>query len=121
MDGLTLRERYESGASVLEVCGELDLWSGTQLDECLARLAAEGRARVVLDAAGLTFCDAAGIRILIRGDARARARDGWLRLAHVDRRVWRVLAITKLTGVLRAFDSVGEAVAQTPAALRDAA
>jgi anti-anti-sigma regulatory factor len=64
----------------------------------------------------LTFCDAAGIRILIRGDARARARDGWLRLAHVDRRVRRVLAITKLTGVLRAFDSVGEAVAEMPAA-----
>jgi anti-sigma B factor antagonist len=116
MDGLTLRERYEGSVSVLEVCGELDLWSGTQLDDCLIKLAAVGRGRVVLDAVGLTFCDAAGIRILIRGDARARAREGWLRLARVDRRVRRVLAITELTGVLPAFDSVGDAVAGTLAA-----
>lgn len=116
MDGLTLRERYEGGVSVLEVCGELDLWSGPQLDDCLINLAAVGRRRVVLDAAGLTFCDAAGIRILIRGDARARAREGWLRLACADRRFRRVLAIAKLTGVLPVFDSVADAVAGTPAA-----
>lgn len=115
MDGLTLRERYEGGVSVLEVRGELDLWSGPQLDDCLIELAAVGRGQVVLDAAGLTFCDAAGIRILIRGHARARACEGWLRLARVDRRVRRVLVITKLTGVLPAFDSVGDAVAGTPA------
>jgi anti-sigma B factor antagonist len=116
MDGLTLGERYEGGATVLEVCGELDVWSGTQLDDCLIKLAAVGRVRVVLDAAGLTFCDAAGIRILIRGNVRAQAEDGWLRLARVHRRVRRVLAITKLTGVLPAFDSVGDAVAERPAA-----
>jgi len=115
MEELTLRERYEGGASVLVICGELDLYSGPQLDDCLIYLTARGRARIVLDAAGLTFCDAAGIRILLRGHARARTREGWLRLAGADRRMRRVLEIMKLTGVLPVFDSVGDAVAGTPA------
>jgi anti-sigma B factor antagonist len=113
MDDLTLRERCERSVTVLVVRGELDLSSGPQLDDCLIDLVALGHTRVVLDAADLTFCDAAGIRILVRGDARARARKGWLRLAGAHLRVRRVLAITKLTGVLPVFDSVRDAVAGT--------
>jgi anti-sigma B factor antagonist len=119
MDDLMLRERHERGVSVLTVCGELDMWSGPQLDDYLIDLAALGRGRVVLDAAGLTFCDAAGIRILLRGHARARAREGWLRLAGADRRVRRVLAIVALTAVLPVFDSVADAIAGTPAGSGD--
>lgn len=116
MDDLTLRARQESGVSVLVVCGDLDLGSGPRLDDCLVYLTALGGGRIVLDAVGLTFCDAAGIRILLRGHARARARGGWLRLAGANRRLGRVLAITKLTGVLPVFDSVDDAVAGTLAA-----
>ena len=87
MDDLLLRERFEAGASVLEVRGELDLWTGPALDDRLIEPAALGRGRIVLDAAGLTLCDAAGIRILLRGNARARARAGWLRLVGADQRL----------------------------------
>lgn len=116
MDDLTLRERDEGGVSVLLVCGELDLFSGPQLEDCLIHLTARGRGRIVLDAAGLTFCDAAGIRILLRGHARARAHEGWLRLAGADRRMRRTLEIMKLTRVLPVFDSVDDAVGGMPAA-----
>jgi anti-sigma B factor antagonist len=111
MDDLTMRARHERGVSVLEICGELDLCSGPRLDDRLIQLTALGRGRIVLDAAGLTFCDAVGIRILLRGQDRARAREGWLRLACADRRLRRVLVITKLTGELPVFDSVDDAVA----------
>lgn len=111
MAGLTLREHDEGDVCVLVVLGELDVCSGPYLDDYLIDLAALGRNRVVLDAFGLTFCDAAGIRIMLRGEARARTREGWLRLAGADWRVRRVLAIVKLTKVLPVFDSVGDAVA----------
>jgi anti-sigma B factor antagonist len=113
MDDLTLYEYREGAMTVLAVRGELDLWSGQQLDDCLDELTALGRGRIVLDAAGLTFCDAYGIRILLRGDARARAREGWLRLAGADRRLRRVLAIVGLTEVLPVFDSVADAAVGT--------
>lgn len=111
MDDLALREHCEGDVSVLTVRGELDMWSGPQLDDCLIDLAALGRSRVVLDVAGLRFCDAAGIRILLRGEARARARGGWLRLAGADSRLRRVLQIVGLTEVLPVFDSVADAAA----------
>ena len=116
MDDLILREYYEAGVCVLAVRGELDLWSGPRLDDCLVDLAARGRPRVVLDAAGLTFCDAAGIRILVRGETRAREREGWLRLAGADRRLRRVLAIVGLAEVLPVFASVADAAAGTRSA-----
>jgi anti-sigma B factor antagonist len=113
MEDLTLYEYREGAVTVLAVRGELDLCSGPQLDDCLRELAALGRGRIVLDAAGLTFCDASGIRILLRGAARARAREGWLRLAGADRRLRRVLAIVRMTEVLPAFDSVADATVGT--------
>ena len=115
MADLTLRDYAEGGVSVLVVCGELDLFSGPRLDHCLADLAARGSRRVVLDVLGLTFCDAAGLRILCRGEARARALDGWLRLARVDWRVRRVLEIVGVTELLPVFASVADAVAGTVA------
>ena len=115
MDDLALREHCEGDVSVLTVRGELDMCSGPQLDDCLIDLAALGRSRIVLDVVGLRFCDAAGIRILLRGEARARARGGWLRLAGADSRLRRVLAIVGLTGVLPVFGSVADATAGTGA------
>lgn len=112
MDDLALREHCEDGINVLTVCGELDLWSGPQLDDRLIDLAALGRNRIVLDVAGLRFCDAAGIRILLRGEARARACGGWLRLAGADLRLSRVLAIVRLTEALPMFGSVADATAE---------
>lgn len=111
MAGLTLCGHRQGGVDVLTVAGELDVWSGPQLGESLAGLAALGRDRVVLDAVGLGFCDAFGIRSLVAGAAGARGRHGWLRLAGVNRQLSRVLVIAGVSGVLPMFDSVQDAIA----------
>jgi anti-sigma B factor antagonist len=109
-DGLRWHEWHTAAASVLVVRGELDYWSGMEFEQYLVGLVAEGHSRVVLDIAGLSFCDAGGIGVLVRGHARARAQDGWLRLACGDRRIRRLLRIVNLRGILPMFDSVSDAV-----------
>ena len=111
MEQLRVCERRENGVVVLAVSGELDVVSGPQLDGRLAALAAAGHQRVVLDAADLEFCDASGITVLLRGNARAREQQGWLRLAAAHARVRRVLAITALTRELPVFDTAADAIA----------
>jgi len=106
-----LREWHSNEVSVLTVCGELDHWSGVQLEQRLIALAVAGHSRIVLDVGGLRFCDAGGIRVLVRGRTRARAQDGWLRLACANRRVRDLLTMTELNGVLPVFRSVGDAAA----------
>jgi anti-sigma B factor antagonist len=109
-DGLRWHEWHAADASVLIVRGELDYWSGMDFEQYLVGLAAAGHSRVVLDTAGLSFCDAGGIGVLVRGHARARAQDGWLRLACGDPRIQRLLRIVNLRGMLPMFESVSDAV-----------
>lgn len=111
LGNLVLGQRCEAGVCVLSVRGELDLSSGAQLEECLIDLAGLGSVRIVLDAAGLTFCDASGIRVLLRGRARLRRQEGWLCLLDAPARVRLVLEIVGLVEVLPVFGSVGDAVA----------
>jgi len=111
MEQLRVCERREHGAVVLVVAGELDVVTGPQLDRHLAALAAAGDHRVVLDAADLVFCDATGITVLLRGHARAREQQGWLRLVAAHARVRLVLVITASTRELPLFDTVADAVA----------
>jgi hypothetical protein len=50
-DGLQWHEWHATDASVLVVRGELDYWSGMELEQYLVGLAAAGHSRVVLDLA----------------------------------------------------------------------
>jgi anti-sigma B factor antagonist len=113
MEQLRVREHRENGVVVLVVSGELDPATGPQLDRQLTALTAAGHHRLVLDVANLTFCDACGITVLLRGHARAREQQGWLRLVAAHPRVRRVLKITALTQVLPVFDCVADAVEGT--------
>jgi anti-sigma B factor antagonist len=109
MEQLSLREHRGNGVVVLAVSGELDMLTGPQLGRHLAALAAAGHHRVILDAANLAFCDAAGITILIKAHARAGEQQGWLRLLHARHHLRRLLAIVALTEVLPVFDTVEDA------------
>lgn len=111
MNQLTLTERHYSGdIVVLVMSGELDVGTAAELDDHLIQLAFSGHHRLVLDAARLTFCDASGVHVLVRAQARASGQLGWLRLAAVDPQLRRILAILALTTVLPAFEKVSRAV-----------
>jgi anti-anti-sigma factor len=110
IEQLLLRECRESSAMVLTVSGELDLVTAGQLDRQLSGMVAVGRLRVVLDLTDLTFCDAYGIRVLIRGRKRVDERGGWLRLLAAGPRVRLVLDIAHLTRLLPVFDTLEHAL-----------
>lgn len=113
MHQLTLSERHYPGdVVVVAVSGELDIATAAVLDDYLIHLAATGHHRLVLDTALLTFCDGSGIRVLVRGRARVAQR-GWLRLAAVDPRLRRILAILALIPALPAFEDVARAILGT--------
>jgi len=105
-----VRVRWQDGVLVLAVAGELDVLSAEMLDRELAALAAAGHSRIVLDVESLAFCDACGLRVLIRAQDRAVALGGWLRLVGATPGIRRVLRITRLTQVLPAFETLDDAM-----------
>ena len=108
---LTLsRQRCRDGVVVVAVSGELDLATAARLDDYLLHLASTGHHRLVLNAARLTFCDAYGIRVLLRARARAGAEHGWLRLAAVGPQLRRIIEILELAAALPQFDNIFRAM-----------
>jgi anti-sigma B factor antagonist len=68
--------RHDGPGTVrLALHGELDLATAGLLGERVAAVLDRPPRRLVLDVAGLTFCDSAGIDALLAARAGARARD----------------------------------------------
>ena len=91
----------EGGGVYLRLAGELDMSTAGELTATIDRLAADGERRMLLDLTDLTFCDSTGMAVFVRGDNRAAAVGGWLRLTGATGRVDRVLRVTGLAEVLR--------------------
>lgn len=98
-DGLTVRLR-----------GELDLTSASRLLEFSRDLPGDEPGLVVLDLAGLTFCDARGVTTLLQVQRRVEAAGGRLVVHGARGLPRRVLALTGVNGVLRVVDGDREDV-----------
>lgn len=111
MHQLTLSKHHcPDGVVVVGVSGELDIATAPELDDYLIHLASTGHHRLVLDTARLTFCDASGIRVMIRASAQADAQHGRLNLTAVSPRLHRILMILALLRVLPVSDDTSRAV-----------
>ena len=94
-DAATLVVRLE-GPNLLRLSGELDLAS---VSEVWARLDG-GDGDVELDCAGLTFIDAAGLRLFVAVEAACQARGAKLSIVSPSRCVVRLLELTGFDAVL---------------------
>ena len=79
----------------------------TQLKELIAR----GDRFIVLDLAGVSFCDSAGLNVLLGVWRQADAGGAVLVLACVPESLRRILQMTGVDHVLRVFDTVADAEA----------
>ena len=87
---------------------ELDRLVAHRLADALHALGLTGHRAWTVDAAGLTFCDAEGLRALVAGAALAEERGCTLRLVAPSPFTVRLLRLTGLTGLL------GPAAARSP-------
>jgi anti-sigma B factor antagonist len=74
------RTRVADGFVVVEVVGEIDLASAEFVLEHLDAATGRPRPDVLVDLRGVEFIDCSGLRVLCRGERRARERGGRLRL-----------------------------------------
>ncbi|MFD5613284.1 STAS domain-containing protein [Kitasatospora sp. NPDC127060] len=102
-DGL-LRTRTDLCQDTASVSleGELDIATAPLVGEAVARALAERPHRLDLDVAALTFCDAAGVRALVRTRRACHARDTQFRLVGVRPKLRRILALLRVPELLTA-------------------
>ncbi len=101
----------DAGRSVVELVGELDMYSAVRLREVLDALPKDAQRRVALEMSRLDFLDSSGIGVLIRAMKRAKMLGGGLCLVAVQERVLKTFRITGLVRVMPAFPVLDEAFA----------
>ncbi len=106
--------QYRPDVIVLAVSGELDVASAPMLRTHVGFALGRRPAHLILDLAGLRFCDAAGLSVFAMA-RNAAIRDGAsLALAAVPRPVTRLLRMTGMNRVLDVYPSVAAAGLRLP-------
>jgi len=90
---------------------EVDTSNADQVREDLLAIVAQGASQVIADMTATTFCDSAGVTVLVRVVRQATASGSGLRLAADAPAVTRVLALTGVDKLIPVYPSVAAALA----------
>ena len=86
------------GETRIYLRGELDVASAPELEQALDVVFAErgpnGPAAIVIDCAGLSYCDSFGVRSIVIAAQRASDADVGIRIEHAIGRVRQILEIS---------------------------
>ncbi|MDL5199210.1 STAS domain-containing protein [Streptomyces sp. ALI-76-A] len=110
MSPLKITSREAVTGPVLEIHGELDYAHAAELRDLLTTLTLQPGQRLVLDLAGMDFCDSSGITALIAARHHADAAQADVALAAVPARTLRVL---RMVGLDQVFPLHPDSVAAT--------
>jgi anti-sigma B factor antagonist len=103
-----VQPRTEGEWSVIEVQGEVDMFTAPKLRECLVTAADQGQNQIVVDLSKVSFMDSTGLGTLVAGLKRVKENDGTLALVCSHRPVLRVLSITGLTNVFPIHETLDD-------------
>lgn len=107
-ESLLLVTRETGDWTIVDVKGEVDLYTAPRLKGLLTDLTAGGRSNIAVDFAGVEFMDSTGLGVLISGLKRCREAGGTLALVAPTESVRRILTITGLDQVFAIHDTVDE-------------
>lgn len=97
--------------SVLEVGGEVDVYTAPRLRERLVELVEHGVHNIVVDLSRVEFLDSTGLGVLVGALKRLRAVNGTLGLVCAHERLLKIFRITALDRVFVLYDTVESATA----------
>jgi anti-sigma B factor antagonist len=110
-DFSTQRALLGEGVGLIELSGEVDLYTAPRFKDDLIGLINEGARDVVVDLAGVSFIDSTALGVIISGVKRLHEVDGRLFIVAATRPVVKILAITGLDRVLAIFPTRDDALA----------
>jgi anti-sigma B factor antagonist len=100
--------------AVLQVSGEVDVYTAPMLRERIRELAARGTVHLIADLGQVDFLDSTGLGVLVGGLKRLREDDGSLALVIKTPRILRLFQITGLTKAFAAWPSVADTITADP-------
>jgi len=108
---LKLGHCAKDGIEVIDVQGEIDMYTAPRLRELLIDLVSKGSYQLVVNLDKVGFLDSTGLGVLVGGLKRVRAHDGSLDLVCTQQRILKIFRITGLTEVFGIYETVDQAIA----------
>jgi anti-sigma B factor antagonist len=110
---LKLGHYAQGGIEVIDVQGEIDMYTAPRLRELLIDLVSTGSYQLVVSLDKVGFLDSTGLGVLVGALRRVRAHDGSLDLVCAQQRILKILKVTGLTEVFGIYETVDQAIAAT--------
>ncbi len=103
-------EEIDAETHVIELGGEVDLYTAPEFKERLVQVIESGKKRVVVDLSKATFIDSTTLGVLVGGVKRLRPNGGSLALVCTDPNIIKIFEITGLDRVFPIHGSRDEAL-----------
>jgi anti-sigma B factor antagonist len=100
----------DANTHVIELGGEVDLYTAPEFKERLLQLIEGGKSNLVVDLSKATFIDSTTLGVLVGGVKRLRPSGGSLGLVCTDPNIIKIFEITGLDRVFAIHDSRDEAL-----------
>ena len=112
MAELNINERQAGDVTVLDLSGKITIGEGSvALRTAIRRLLEEGKKRILLNLAGVSYVDSSGIGELVSSYTAIGKEDGGqLKLLNLTQKIRDLLTITKLLTVFDVYDNEAEAL-----------
>ena len=108
---LDIQERHDGEVTVLTLTGQITLDDGDLLfRQRVHDLVDQGRVKLVVDLANVTYIDSAGVGMLAAKLKTVKGKGGDLRLARITRRSQHLLGMMKILIAFETFDDEASAV-----------
>src|SRR5437764_15415386 len=99
------------GIEVMDVGGEIDMYTAPRLRELLVDLVSKNSYHLVVNLDKVGFLDSTRLGVLVGGLKRVRAHDGSLDLVCTRERILKIFRVTGLTEVFGIYQTVDQAIA----------
>lgn len=111
---LALATREIAGHTVVEVRGEVDVYTASTLRERLMELVEGGVRYVVVDFQRVDFLDSSGLGVLVGALKRLKMAGGDMSVVCDSEKLLKIFRITALDRVFTLYESVEAATASNP-------
>ncbi len=105
----------DAETQVIELGGEIDLYTAPEFKERMVELIEDGKKRIVVDLSSATFIDSTTLGVLVGGVKRLRPTGGSLALVCTDQNITKIFEITGLDRVFPIHASRDEALSAVAA------
>lgn len=107
---LSLASRDRPPYRIIEVGGEIDVYTAPSLREAVVEAVEAGYVQLIIDVENVDFLDSTGLGVLVGALKRVRSEEGSLDIVCTHTRLLKIFEITGLDKVFGLYSSVDDAV-----------